>query len=406
LAELSVKFGTPQTVEGSQRNEVAEKVKKTAEYMESEQMMELEEDVRKNCQNRHELCSFWAVIGECDNNKGYMTTNCAPACQTCHLIDIERRCPKLEDADPALVPGSLNQMFERIVRQAPGNRTLTEEERNELAASQTPLYTVTVHSRPDPDPREISPAIDKATPPWVVTFDNFLTAEECEAMIELGYKYEYKRSEDVGGLKFDGTHESVQSVRRTSENSWCSERQGCRAEEVAARIHERMSAVMGIPPANSEDLQLLKYEKGQFYRYVVCAWAFLLLLPCQLLLTVLFFPLVLLIIIAAAAAAARTHHDYIPHQRDRQCGPRILTFFLYLSDVEAGGGTNFPQLDLTIEAKRGRALLWPSVLNSEPMAKDGRMMHQALEVLEGTKFAANGWIHMYDYLTPQQNGCN
>lgn len=27
----------------------------------------------------------------------------------------------------------------------------------------------------------------------------------------------------------------------------------------------------------------------------------------------------------------QVHHDYIPHQRERQCGPRLLTFFLYLS---------------------------------------------------------------------------
>lgn len=96
----------------------------------------------------------------------------------------------------------------------------------------------------------------------------------------------------------------------------------------------------------------------------------------------------------------------IPHQKDRQCGPRILTFFLYLSDVDAGGGTNFPNLDLTIMPKRGRALLWPSVLDSNPMIKDGRLMHQALPVEEGVKYAANGWIHLYDYQTPQKEGCN
>jgi prolyl 4-hydroxylase len=90
---------------------------------------------------------------------------------------------------------------------------------------------------------------------------------------------------------------------------------------------------------------------------------------------------------------------------DRQCGPRILTFFLYLSDVEEGGGTNFPQLDLTVAPKKGRALLWPSILNSNPLAKDGRTSHQALEVVAGLKFAANGWIHMYDYVTPQKAGC-
>jgi prolyl 4-hydroxylase len=264
--------------------------------------------------------------------------------------------------------GDLNKMFERILREAPGNRTLTEEEKRQLAESNMTEYTVVVYSRPSETPQdEIDIASDKSRPPWVITFENFLTDEECDVLIELGHKYEYKRSEDVGGLKFDGSHDSVKSERRTSENAWCSDFKGCRNEDVPTKIHNRMARVMGIPANNSEDMQLLRYEKGQFYR---------------------------------------THHDFIPHQVDRQCGPRILTFFLYLSDVEAGGGTNFPDLDITIMPKKGRALLWPSVLNADPMQKDGRMMHQALDVESGTKFAANGWIHMYDYVTAQSKGCN
>ena len=262
LGDLSATFGVPQRIEGSRKEEVALRVKKTAEYMTSDNVEELEENIRNNCQNRNDLCAFWAVIGECDNNKAYMATNCAPSCESCHLIDISTRCPKL-DADPALVPGSLNKMFEKIIRQAPGNRTLTNEERAAYESSKTPLYTVHVHSRPDPNPISISPAIDKSTPPWVITFDDFLTADECEALIQLGYKYGYKRSEDVGAEKFDGSHEGVQSERRTSENAWCSSRDGCREEEVPTRVHSRMSAVMGIPPENSEDFQMLKYEVGQ-----------------------------------------------------------------------------------------------------------------------------------------------
>ena len=56
--------------------------------------------------------------------------------------------------------------------------------------------------------------------------------------------------------------------------------------------------------------------------------------------------------------------------------------------------------------KKGRALLWPSVYSSNPFDSDNRMRHQALPVEAGTKFAANGWIHMYDYVTPQEKGCN
>lgn len=103
----------------------------------------------------------------------------------------------------------------------------------------------------------------------------------------------------------------------------------------------------------------------------------------------------------------------------RRFGMQILTVFLYLNDVEAGGGTNFPALDLvranmvlrrsaifglcqdsqidaicffyptqTIMPKRGRALLWPSVLDEDPDEPDERTEHQALPVERGMKYGA------------------
>jgi prolyl 4-hydroxylase len=179
---------------------------------------------------------------------------------------IDQRCPPLENAVPALDPGALNKMFERIVAVAPGNRTLTEAERQELRDKEMTEYSVVVLSRPSEEPvTDISSKNDKL-PPWIIVVDDFVSDEECDAMIQLGYEHEYKRSADVGALKFDGTHESVESRRRTSENAWCSEHNGCRNETVPTRLHKRMSQVMEIPPENSEDFQILKYEKGQFYR--------------------------------------------------------------------------------------------------------------------------------------------
>ena len=70
------------------------------------------------------------------------------------------------------------------------------------------------------------------------------------------------------------------------------------------------------------------------------------------------------------------HHDYIEHNLNRQQGVRILTAYLYLNDVEAGGGTKFTGLDLTVMPKLGRALFWPSVFNDKPHVKDGRTNHQ------------------------------
>jgi prolyl 4-hydroxylase len=174
------------------------------------------------------------------------------------------RCPELPDAVPGLKPGEMNEMFERIVENAPGNKTLLAADRQLLADSNMTEYSVVVYSRPSDRPAaEVSLAKDKKLPPWVITLENFLTHEECDALIQHGYEEGYKRSEDVGKVKFDGTVGSKQSQGRTSENAWCSSRKGCREEPVPSMIHERIANILRIPPENCEDFQILRYEVGQ-----------------------------------------------------------------------------------------------------------------------------------------------
>ena len=94
----------------------------------------------------------------------------------------------------------------------------------------------------------------------------------------------------------------------------------------------------------------------------------------------------------------QTHHDYIPHQKQRQSGVRILTVYMYLNDLgeDQGGGTQFTNLNLTVQPKKGAALLWPSVLDQSPHDKDERTMHQALPVKNGAvKYGANAVSTFY-----------
>ena len=69
----------------------------------------------------------------------------------------------------------------------------------------------------------------------------------------------------------------------------------------------------------------------------------------------------------------------------RRVAPRALAW------LRAQGGTRFTHLNLTVEAKRGRALFWPSVLDSDPSCvksqSDHRTTHEALTVTKGQKFA-------------------
>ena len=42
----------------------------------------------------------------------------------------------------------------------------------------------------------------------------------------------------------------------------------------------------------------------------------------------------------------------------------------------------------------------PSTLSDFPEDQDSRTFHEAKPVIKGLKYAANSWIHMYDYEKP------
>ena len=88
-------------------------------------------------------------------------------------------------------------------------------------------------------------------------------------------------------------------------------------------------------------------------------------------------------------------------------GPRLYTFFMYLSDVLDGGGTRFTRLaNVTVSPRKGRAILWPSVYSHDVRSTDERTYHEALPVEAGLKYAANFWVHQYDFQGPHAKGCD
>jgi len=280
-----------------------------------------------------------------------MHVNCALACQTCLKIDMEQKCP-IDNTTDVLYPGDLNKLFENIVEKSIG-------EESEFAK-----FKPMVLSRPSMNPSDEGKEISYQQGPWVIIFDNFLNDEECDRLIDLGHQLNFTRSSNVGKLNFDGTVISQIDDSRTSQNTFCTD--FCFQDPLVVQITERIEKVTGIPEKNQEHLQILKYQVGEYYE---------------------------------------EHHDFIPHLVKRQAGPRVLTFFLYLNDVEEGGGTRFPLLDLTVMPKKGKALLWPNVPDSNANVRDDQTKHEALPVEKGIKYGANAWIHLRDFKTPYFNGC-
>jgi len=352
---LETPYGYAQQDVDPHTRPIQEFVLKMEQYMSTVVWVEPKyEKVRQSCKVRHDSCAYYQALGYCDaatqpqQNIKYMRQNCAPFCGNCEELDFFHWCPLNTSVPLAIQSGELHPMFERILHE--------------------PQFQ-SYQPRALRQPKKNSTTTTDEDQPYVIILDSFLSEEECDALIELGQSIGYAESVDTGAQKSDGSFSQVKTTWRTSSTAWCSGENGCIHHEIPTAIAERVQSLTGIPQENAEHLQLLNYHEDQFYKY---------------------------------------HHDCTPHHKERQMGPRVLTFFLYLNTVDVGGGTQFPKLlpELTVQPKKGRAVIWPNVLNDQPTTMDPRTAHQALPVEPGgIKFAANYWIHQRNWREVYKRGC-
>ena len=239
-----VEFGVAQLLENENSKTnlteaVTAKLAETQEYM---RQVVWSDDfylkVRKLCFNYYPMCTVWAVEGECEQDES-MVEDCAPACGTCKQLHYETRCPIDQERFPDIwKPGDLNRAFERI-----------------LAID---AYNTTVWSRPDYLPGHTEETAEYDLGAWIITIDDFITKDEAKRLIEWGGAMGYERSEVEGGTEEEtgNSMEGEIDEDRTSTNAWCSKE--CKSDEVVIGIFERIENMTGVPPENSEDIQLLR----------------------------------------------------------------------------------------------------------------------------------------------------
>ena len=203
---------------------------------------------------------------------------------------------------------------------------------------------------------------------WVVLLENFTTADEASHVID-AVGSDWRRA------KLDGAVASLAYNSRRSDVAFCNvrDRRRCGSKpelfDAVGKIMRRVESAIGISSEHFEATQLLRYKEGD---HLI------------------------------------EHHD-TPPGFGRTYGVRMLTAFLYLSDLPegAGGETAFPLLpasgrhgvdgQLAVAPRVGRLLVWPNVRDDHPARglSDMRMVHMAKEVKRGVKHAANIWVHLF-----------
>jgi prolyl 4-hydroxylase len=183
--------------------------------------------------------------------------------------------------------------------------------------------------------------------PRVLVHHHFLSSAECDYIVKLA-------SGDVSrsGVTGEGG-EVLYTDYRTSYGAFITKHM---KDPVVQTLANRIEEWTQIPKEHGEDFYLLRYQIGQEYK---------------------------------------PHTDWFAGDEEGlkflgTAGNRLATVIVYLSDVEEGGETHFPRVNLKVRPSKGDALLF---WNRTPdFVLDPLALHSSLPVVRGTKWSITRWI--------------
>jgi prolyl 4-hydroxylase len=189
--------------------------------------------------------------------------------------------------------------------------------------------------------------------PNIAALADLLSHEECEELMALAQP-RLTRSAVVD--RQSGKFEVIDA--RTSDGMYFQ-----RGENpLVARIEKRIEALTGIPAVNGEGVQVLRYGPSDEYR---------------------------------------PHHDYFeptdPGSASHLAvgGQRIATVVMYLNDVDEGGETFFPDVELGVKPRQGAAAYFE--YHNAAGQIDPRLLHAGTPVVRGVKWIATKWMRERRY---------
>ncbi|XP_016393887.1 prolyl 4-hydroxylase subunit alpha-2-like isoform X1 [Sinocyclocheilus rhinocerous] len=189
---------------------------------------------------------------------------------------------------------------------------------------------------------------DEWDSPHIVRFLEALSDEEIKKIKELA-----KPKLSRATVRDPNTGVLTVAHYRVSKSAWLEEED----DPVIARVNQRIEDVTGLSVNTAELLQVANYGVGGQYE---------------------------------------PHYDFSRKDepdafKSLGTGNRVATFLNYMSDVEAGGATVFPDFGAAFWPRKGTAVFWYNLFKSGE--GDYRTRHAACPVLVGSKWVSNKWIH-------------
>ncbi|KAI4344992.1 hypothetical protein L6164_012162 [Bauhinia variegata] len=194
--------------------------------------------------------------------------------------------------------------------------------------------------------------------PRIILLHNFLSMEECDYLRAIALP-----RLEISTVVDTKTGKGIKSDVRTSSGMFLQPEE--RKYPMVQAIEKRISVYSQIPVEHGELIQVLRYEKSQFYK---------------------------------------PHYDYFSDTFNlKRGGQRVATMLMYLNDNVEGGETYFPLAGsgdcscggktvkgLSVKPTKGNAILfWSMGLDGQ---SDPNSIHGACEVLSGEKWSATKWM--------------
>jgi prolyl 4-hydroxylase len=186
----------------------------------------------------------------------------------------------------------------------------------------------------------------------VEEIDNFLTHDECDKLIEIAStRLEPSRVYTDSADLHDTTN-------RKSDQAWLFNF----TDPLVLKVSQKVSEHSEYPVENQEDLQVVHYEPGGFFK---------------------------------------THYDACEgtpsfcERMNGAAGPRLWTYLIYLNDDYTGGETIFPYINKKVTPKKGKCVLFESTDENGILIKES--LHGGEPVKSGVKWICNKWVRLHKY---------